>query len=346
MTKRLLFITPLFPKDITEDNVVPFISQFIKKFSECKDVEIDVISMMYPFSSKTYEINNINIYAIGGKFNSKLNQIPTILKTLYKSIILYKKNKYDGVLCFWYREASLIGYLLNKIFKIKFLIWLQGQDAKKNNLYAKLLNIKSDNLVTISENQRLLFNKNFNINVEKVANVFIDPKKFPELNLNYREIDIIGVGNLGALKNFSLFIDIIFALKIENLKVVICGDGEEMNYLKIKIKKLNLENNITFKGYISNEEVLHLLNNSKILLHTSNFEGAGLVLHEALFSGCTVISTIDIENSINIENFFYSIDKDKIISKIRTFQTNTPKRIKPFDLVDNINIIYNYFYKL
>ena len=345
MTKRLLFITPLFPKDSTEDNVVPFISQFTKSFSNKTKIEIDVLSLMYPFTKGNYKFENVTVYSIGGKFGSKINQIPTLLKSLLQSIKLQKKNNYDGILCFWYRETALVGYLLHKLFKIKLLIWLQGQDAKKSNLYVKLLNINSNNIIAISEHQRILFNHNFKKKVNQVANVSIDARNFPNLNTKNREIDIIGIGNLGALKNFSLFIDIINSLKTRNLNVLICGDGEEIEFLKTKVKMLKLEKNITFTGHVSNKKILNYLNNSKILLHTSQFEGAGLVLHEALFSGCKVVSTITIDSPLPVENFFHSNNLDIITSKIEENLNLpfVPKRIQVFTIEDCIDMIYNHF---
>ncbi|CAM4047809.1 MULTISPECIES: glycosyltransferase [Flavobacterium] len=346
MTKKLLFITPIFPKNIHEDNVVPFISQFTKSFANEKNIEIDVISMMYPFSKKNYQLDKVNIHSIGGKFNSKLKQIPTILKTILKATSLHRKNNYDGIICFWYREASLVGFIISKIFKIKLLVWLQGQDAKKNNKYVKILKLKEDDLVMISEKQKVLFNKNFNYNVRKISNVFINPDVFPKLNLDNREIDIVGIGNLGALKNYSFFIDIISHLNIKKLNVVIIGDGEEKQLLLDKVKKLGLSDNIIFTGFLTHKKTLKYLNNSKIFLHTSKYEGNSTVIQEALYSGCKVVSTIDIENTKSIENFYYSENKNDIGTKLKNLlnQLIAPKRIQVFRMEDNINVIYNHFY--
>ncbi|PIA79393.1 hypothetical protein BFR04_00640 [Gaetbulibacter sp. 4G1] len=346
MNKKLLFITPIFKKDINEDNVVPFICLFTQNFNVEKNVDIDVLSLMYPFTKKKYKINNINVYPIGGNFNKSLRQIPMLLKAILKGLALCRKNKYDGILCFWYRESALVGLVLSKVFKLKLLVWMHGQDINKSNKYIKLLKIPKHKLVMISSIQRDLFYKFHNIRVQKIANNAVFKELFPSINTSRRAIDIIGVGSLGVLKNYSFFIDIVHKLNINDLKCIIIGGGEEMDNLKEQIIRLNLSNNITLLGRKTHKEVLKYLNNSKLFLHTSKFEGNASVLQEALYSGCNVVSSIDLESSINIEPFFFSVDENKIIEKIKYYLNNTKnyKRIEHFKIENTYDVFYNSFY--
>jgi glycosyltransferase involved in cell wall biosynthesis len=346
MTKKLLFITPIFPKKIDEDHVVPFISQFTQNFSTAKNVEIHVISLMYPFSREDYKIGHIHVYAIGGKFKKTFHQIPFLIKAILKGRKLHKLNKYDGILCFWYRESALVGKILSTIIKVKLIVWMHGQDTKKENKYLKFLKIPANKIVMISALQKEFFLKNCNIDVEKIANVAIDIKRFPVLNEGERKIDVVGIGNLGDLKNYSLFIDIISELNINDLKVVIIGDGEEKEMLINKVSKLGLSKNISFSGVLTHNEVLTYLNNSQAFLHTSKFEGNSTVIQEALYSGCHVVSTIDIEKSENLDSFFYSSNKSDLVNRLLFILKNKikAKRIEKFKMEDTINVIYNCFY--
>ena len=345
MTKKLLFITPIFPRNTTEDNVVPFISQFTQKFEKDKDAKIDIITLMYPFSKETYTLGNLTVYALGGNFKKKHKKIPLLSKAILKGIQLCKKNKYDGVLCFWYREAALVGKVLSLFFNLKLLVWLQGQDAKIENSYVHFLRISANNLVMISNKQKKLFNANFNTNVQKVANLAISKSIFPTLNKGHRKIDILGVGNLGALKNYSLFVDIVSELKLKNVRAVICGQGEEFDLLQKKVEQLKLTENIKLLGIVSNQKVLEHMNNTKVFLHTSTFEGGATVIQEALFSGCQVVSTIEIDDN-NIENFYYSSNKVDLVEKTKSIllASTEPKRVENFKIKDTINEIYNHFY--
>jgi glycosyltransferase involved in cell wall biosynthesis len=347
MSKRLLFITPIFPKNIDEDSVVPFISQFTQAFAETTDVHIEVISLMYPFSSKKYSIGEINVYPIGSKFVPFIKQIPFLIKAIFKGKSLFKQNKYDGILCFWYRESALIGWLLSYFLNVKLVVWLLGQDINANNKYIKLLKIPKNQLVLMSRQQSDLFFEYQKIKIDKIANVAITRNLFPELNTNERKIDILGVGNLGALKNYSLFIEIISLLKDKKCNAIIIGDGEEMEMLKSKTQQLGLSNNIEFIGSKSHNEVLDYMNNAKIFLHTSKSEGGGTVLQEALYSGCKLVSTIDIESYTDEESFYFSLEKLKLIERIDALLPRNliAKRIENFKMEDTIKVIYDSFYK-
>ena len=347
MTKKLLFITPIFPKSIDEDNVVPFISQFTQSFANETDIKIDVISLMYPFLTEKYEIGNISVYPIGSKFVSFFKQIPFLIKAVLKGKSLGKVNKYDGILCFWYRESALIGKFLSYLLNAKQVVWMLGQDINSDNKFIKLLNIQKSQLVLMSKQQSELFFKYHKIKIDKVANVAITRNLFPELNTNQRKTDILGVGNLGALKNYSLFLEIISMLKNKNLKAIIIGDGEEMEMLRKKSIELNLSNNINFVGALSHNEVLNYMNNSKIFLHTSNSEGGGTVLQEALYSGCKVVSTIAIETKIDDEIFYFNKEKEKLIDRINFLLDKNllANRIENFKMEDTIKVIYDSFYK-
>ncbi|NNT71328.1 glycosyltransferase family 4 protein [Flavobacterium sp. IMCC34852] len=347
MSKRLLFITPIFPQDLSEDKVVPFIFHFTQQFGEDKNVTIDVISLMYPFSSKPYKINNITVYPIGSRFRKSIRKIPFLCKGIYKGIQLCRKNEYDGVLCFWYRESALVGKIVSGLFRKELIVWMLGQDINKDNAYLKLLKIPKEKLVMISLQQSEHFYENHKIIVGKIADVAISRNLFPEFNSGERKIDILGVGNLGALKNYTLFIEILSKLENKNLNAVIIGEGEELEKLKAKANQYGLTNNILFTGALSHKEVLNYMNNAKVFLHTSKSEGSGTVLQEALYSGCQVVSTIAVEKTETLEQFYFSTNQQELTAKISIYLNHPiiPKRIEHFKMEDTISTIYNSFYK-
>jgi glycosyltransferase involved in cell wall biosynthesis len=345
MSKRLLFITPIFPQNISEDHVVPFVSQFTKQFEKITDCEIDVISLMYPFTKEKYSLGNINVYPIGSNFKPSFKQIPHLLKAILKGRSLHKRHKYDGVLCFWYRESALVGKVLCYLLKIKQVVWMHGQDINKDNKYISLLKIPHQQLVMISLQQSDFFFQNHKIRVPKIANVAVTRDLFPVFNTDERVYDVVGVGNLGALKNYSLFLDIISLLGRNNYNIIIIGDGEEMDMLKEKSKQLGLEK-IHFLGKLTHKEVLDYLNKSKVFLHTSKSEGGATVVQEALYSGCKVVCTIALENKLEGDHFYFSTDKEQLANQVATLLSKPleHKRIENFKMEDSIKIIYDSFY--
>lgn len=347
MKKKLLFIVPIFPKHMEDDTIVPFIFQFSLYFTNYyKDIDVDIISVRYP-KSKPYNIDKLSIFPIGVGFNKKNITVWALLKTILKGLHLFRKNKYDGILSFWYGETALSGKILGFIFKTKHFVWMQGQDVKLNNKYLKLTPFKPKNLIVVGRNHQRLLKKYWGINSEIVANVSVNPNSFPKLNTNKRPIDIIGVGNLSDLKNYSFFIDIIFELQktFKNINVIICGNGEEMEKLSEKIERLKLNKNIKLLGYVSNKKIKKLMNESKLLLHTSKFEGNSLVIQEALYSGCQVISTIPLLEKI--ENFYFTNKKSDIIKQTNTLLNNSSQpihRVRFFKIEETAKIIHSCFF--
>jgi glycosyltransferase involved in cell wall biosynthesis len=345
MQKHFLFIVPMFPKNEEEDHIMPFITQFTKQFAYQKNVKIDIISLLFPIGN-SYAVNEqITVYPMGSGYLRTYKFIPFYIKAIRKAIQLNRENKYTGILSFWYRECALIGKFTSLLIRKKQIVWMLGQDVKKDNKFIPFLRIKKQNIVMLSAQQRDLFYKNHGIYIDKIANIAIDRALFPELNKNIRTIDVLGVGNLGAVKNYSFFIDIVAELKTEfpDIKVAICGDGEEREKLLQKIEHLQLQDTIILKGALSHQETLLQMNNSKVFLHTAIAEGAGGVLHEALYSGCSVVSTIAIEDTENLDCFYYSQNKSEIAKKIAYYlKTNIPHpRVEKFKMEDSVNLLFD-----
>jgi len=338
MTKRLLFITPIFPTEIAGDRAVPFISQFTQQFVTDTDAEVDVISLMYPFSTQKYTVGKVTVYPMGSNFKSSLKQIPYLIKAVLKGKSLHKQNPYDGILCFWYRESALVGKLLSHWLCIKQIVWMLGQDINKNNKYIPLLKVPHDQLIMMSLQQGESFEAYHKIRIQKIANVAITRKLFPEFNSGQRNYDIIGVGNLGALKNYGFFIEIVSELKHKKWNAIIIGEGEEMAMLQEKVTRLGLSENIRFLGALRHKEVLDYMNQSKIFLHTSKSEGGGTVLQEALYSGCRVVSTIAVENNLTQDAFYFSTEKQALVHQMDHLLEKplVHERIENFKMEDTV----------
>jgi glycosyltransferase involved in cell wall biosynthesis len=70
----------------------------------------------------------------------------------------------------------------------------------------------------------------------------------------------------------------------------IIGDGDKRKNIEGMIQDLNLDNHVTLFGSLPYVQVIEIMHSSKILLHTSLFEGQGLVFTEALAAGAYVVS--------------------------------------------------------
>ncbi len=71
--------------------------------------------------------------------------------------------------------------------------------------------------------------------------------------------------------------------KKKNVKLAIIGDGPLVEKVKMKIKKLNLENNITLFGYLfDGDEKYKIFSQSKIVVHPAFFDSGGMASAEAM----------------------------------------------------------------
>lgn len=79
--------------------------------------------------------------------------------------------------------------------------------------------------------------------------------------------------------------------KTPDSKFIFVGDGKDLVELKQKTKKMNLEKNFVFTGYISGEEKINIFKNAHIFVFPSYTEGFPTVILEAMASGAALIFT-------------------------------------------------------
>ena len=110
--------------------------------------------------------------------------------------------------------------------------------------------------------------------------------------INSKDKKIISVGELKKEKNFCNLVKAISFFKKNysyKLKVIILGDGTERAAIESTIKKENLEETIYLLGWV--EDPIPYLKESDLFVLSSDYEGFGVVITEALSVGVNVVST-------------------------------------------------------
>ncbi|MGH2665141.1 glycosyltransferase [Flavobacterium sp.] len=283
---HIVILTPGFPENETDTSCIPALQIYVKELRKLTGYEISVISFHYPKKKSVYNWNGIQVFTLGSSaIISKMllwNKAYRVLKQIHRD------KPITALHSFWLGECALVGHWFSKRNQVLHLTTLMGQDALKGNKYAKILPLKKLKLFVLSPFHQTVFNENYNTKAAIIP-WGIHPDSF--CHMPKKTIDIISIGSLIPLKNHALFIDIIAKInKTKSIKAVIIGDGMLRKTLEEKIRLLALENTIILKGQLSYDETMQYLAQSKILLHTSNYESFGLVFAEALQSNTMIVS--------------------------------------------------------
>jgi len=104
---------------------------------------------------------------------------------------------------------------------------------------------------------------------------------------------ILFVGRLTKRKGADILIKAFARVsnKLTEYKLIIVGDGEEKTKLKNLVKKLNIENYVSFMSNIPMSLLREIYAKASIFVLPSRGEGFPLSLLEAMSSGCAVIAT-------------------------------------------------------
>jgi glycosyltransferase involved in cell wall biosynthesis len=326
----ILILTPGFPKDEADTTCLPLLQVLMRSLKrEYPAQKIIVLSFQYPYQKSDYSWHGINIISMGGSNKGGFNRLLLWDKIRRRLKRLAVENNFTGVMSFWCGETALIAKKFAGRYNIPWFCWILGQDAKKENHYVKRINPPANSLVALSDFIADEFERNHGI---RPAHYLFPGIENPEPNklLGEKDIDIMGAGSLIPLKQYNLFIEVISEIKntFAGVKAVIAGDGPERNKLEKMIKEIGLDDNITLTGEIPHQQVLALMERSRLFLHTSNYEGFGVVCIEALHAGCQVISFTQPMKKV-IPDWQIVSDKQEMIDKaVSVLRSNhNPERI-------------------
>jgi glycosyltransferase involved in cell wall biosynthesis len=321
--ETLVLLSPGFPENEADTTCLPAHQVFVRALQKnFPELNIIVIAFQYPYISHTYTWNNITVISLNGIRKGKLQRLLLWLKAWRLLKNLRKKYTIKGLLSFWINECALVGKYFGRVYRIKHYAWITGQDAKKGNPYIKLMHPRETEIFAMSDFlAKQLFN-NYQIKCPIVIPNGIDTELFSKAK-KQRTIDILAAGSLIPLKQYDVFIDVIKLVydELPQVNVMLCGKGPEEPKLMDLIRQAGLIKSILLTGEKKHTEVLELMQQCKIFLHTSNYEGFSTVCLEALYAGAHVIS------------FFRPMDRD--IEHWHIVQTKEEMATKTLQLLLN-----------
>ncbi len=108
----------------------------------------------------------------------------------------------------------------------------------------------------------------------------------------FSDFTLLFIGRLGAEKNVDQLILAAHELKnqIPDLSIGIASKGPEENNLRALAKKLGLENNVKFLGFMDEQRLLEAYNASDVFVMPSTVETQSLSSMEAMLCGIPVVA--------------------------------------------------------
>ncbi|WP_218230769.1 glycosyltransferase [Paenibacillus chitinolyticus] len=166
---------------------------------------------------------------------------------------------------------------------------------------------KADAILTLSEFSKKTIVEKYTISEDKVHSIYLDAgKEFAsplednlkrEIFLKYNLPEEFGFypANTWPHKNHAGLIEALYILKSKFNKIihiVLTGSSQQTHdSINKMIKKYNLESQITFLGYIPQDEMPYIYSNASFLVFPSLFEGFGIPLVEAMKTNTPIIAS-------------------------------------------------------
>ena len=308
-----------------------------------KDIDLHIVTT--GIQNETIIYDNITIHSIKKSkiplhilseiIKRKIVEInPDIIHGITQSFstpLVHLKNRYPCL-------VTVLG-IIGKEYKLytnRILSYIYRATILKMNEYLMLSKIP--NIVVESTYNKRIIKQIYNVNNSKIYVIpdGIDIKYIQQIvpkNLD-KDIHAFFIGNLYPIKGVDLLIRAtpIITKSIPDFHLIIAGRGPQEDHLKRLVKELNLEKNIKFLGFISDEDKFKYIKSSKVVVVPSRWDFSPIVIYEAMACGKPVIAS-DVTNSeILIDGktglLFKSEDVEDLANKIITLLADPKLRKK------------------
>lgn len=315
------------------------------------DYEVEIVSLYKNKEKTPFEINKkvkitylTNLISNKAEFKAavKRKNIFKIIKEGIKATyILINKNQFmrsyilksdaKVIISSRYSFSKILNYCgRENCYKIHHEHTFSVSDKYLNNLN-KLKNITE--VIVVSQALYDEYKNKLDIKLEYIPNALNYFPKESELS-KLDNKTLIAVGRMAPEKGFSDLIDVIKEVDDKEVVLNLFGDGQELEFLKNKVKELNLEKQINFYGFKNQDFIKKYMQNSSLYVMTSFEESFGLVLIEAMSYGVPCIAFDSAKGAkyiINEKNgyFIKERNKDEMANTIKKYlQLNCKDKLK------------------
>ncbi len=283
------------------EQYVYYISRELCKYDDC---EVEVICANEPETIHEEIYNGINIkrLAFTGKFantNITLGLPTTLLREDFDIIHTHIPTP-------WSSDFSNIASLIkNKPLVVTYHNDIIGEGIADtiatiyNRTGLRILLNRADRIIITQDNYiKSEHLRNYKDKIVTIPNG-VDTTKFIPTDKKRCKNQIFFLSVLDKFHKYKGLDYLLESLvdvkdKISDVKLVVGGKGELLDYYKQKTIELDLEDNVEFKGFLTDDEVIEYYATSELFILpsiSSLQEGFGIVVLEALSCKTPVIST-------------------------------------------------------
>ena len=323
-----------------------YVQQISRHLSDNHNVTVVTGEKAESFKDNNLEFISLNIFESNLNVEDKEVYLQEFKNKLEESLDL----KSFDVIHAHYWLSGLIAKEISNEFNIPFIftshslgVFLDGYN--KERVDCEKIVMTSSNIVTASsEFENMLIADTYKVEENKIKKITpgVDKEIFSPNPSVKKENIFLSIGRIQEQKGQLQTLEFLNNFKkIENdFKCIFVGGpsgkyGEEyLLELKRTVKDFNLDKHVEFLDNLPQTKIIELLNKSKLLIHTSQFETFGLVAIEANTMGVPVLTINNgslmeiIENNKNGYLSENLIDKD-----VNNFVSNLINEDKKFEEV-------------
>ena len=343
-----------------------YVQQTSKLLSKNHEVTVVTGEAAESFKENNLEFLSLNLFEKNLSVDDKEIHLQEFRKKLDEFIDL----KSFDLIHAHYWLSGLIAKQVAEEFKIPLIytshslgIFLEGYNKERVDC-EKMVMASADFVTVSSAFENVLISENYKIDKNKIKQITpgVDREVFTPNSSVKRENIFLSIGRIQPQKGQVETLNFLSNFrKIEsNFKCYFIGGpsgksgNEYLEQLKKSITELNLESHVEFLGSLSQSKIKDLMNRSKLLIHTSQFETFGLIAIEGNSMGVPVLtsnrgSLLEIieqnvngyvsENLIdgNVNNFVQNLIHDP--KKFNEIMKNCISRSKNYDWKNTVKEI-------
>ncbi len=153
----------------------------------------------------------------------------------------------------------------------------------------------ADRIVCVSLDTTRTLIEHYGIPNDKIVVIHnaVDTGKFFPLNLPRQPHTILYIGRIDKRKGIDFLIKSLPLVlrQIPEARLVVGGKGGYLEEMKSLVRRLNLEEQVSFLGFVPDDQLNELYNRAACVVVPSIFEGFGITVIEALAAGTRVVGT-------------------------------------------------------